>query len=89
MHEGDFSAAEMLRDRFAGERQLDWRRFIATAIGRGIPVPSMSASLGYFDAYRTERLPQNLIQAQRDFFGAHGYERTDKKGMFHTEWQQR
>jgi 6-phosphogluconate dehydrogenase len=53
---------------------------------RGIPVPAMSASLGYYDSYRTERLPANLLQAQRDYFGAHTYERTDKPGTFHTEW---
>ena len=46
----------------------------------------MSSALGYFDAYCSERLPTNLIQAQRDFFGAHTYQRTDKEGVFHTEW---
>jgi 6-phosphogluconate dehydrogenase len=74
--------------RFQGDRQLDWRRAITTAIGRGIPVPAMAASLAYYDALRRERLPQNLIQAQRDFFGAHGYERMDHEGMFHTEWEE-
>jgi len=73
--------------RFEGERQLDWRRVIAIGTGRGIPLPAMTASLAYYDALRRENLPQNLIQAQRDFFGAHTYERTDKKGSFHTEWE--
>ncbi len=53
----------------------------------GIPCPATSASLDYFDSYRAERLPANLIQGQRDFFGAHTYRRLDKPGTFHTEWQ--
>ena len=69
-----------------GTRQDAWRRVIATAIGSGIPTPAFSASLAYYDSYRRERLPANLIQAQRDFFGAHTYERTDKPGVFHTDW---
>jgi 6-phosphogluconate dehydrogenase len=72
--------------RFAGDRQLEWRRCIAIGTGRGIPLPAMCASLAYFDSFRRERLPQNLIAAQRDFFGAHGYERIDKPGTFHTHW---
>ena len=55
-----------------------------TAVGLGIPVLAMSASLAYFDAYRSERLPANLTQAQRDYFGAHTYRRVDKAGVFHT-----
>jgi 6-phosphogluconate dehydrogenase len=51
-------------------------------------VPAFSASLGYFDSYRQARLPSNLLQAQRDFFGAHTYERVDKPGVFHTEWME-
>ncbi len=51
-----------------------------------MPCPALSASLDYFDAYRQERLPANLIQGQRDFFGAHTYQRIDKPGIFHTEW---
>jgi 6-phosphogluconate dehydrogenase len=50
-------------------------------------MPAMSASLAYYDAYRSARLPANLIQAQRDYFGAHTYERTDRKGVFHSEWK--
>ena len=53
-----------------------------------MPVPAFSASLGYFDSYRSARLSSNLLQAQRDFFGAHTYERVDKAGVFHTEWMQ-
>lgn len=68
--------------------QHDWREVIATAQRAGISVPAFSASLGYFDAYRSAQLPQNLLQAQRDYFGAHTYERVDKAGSFHTEWMQ-
>jgi 6-phosphogluconate dehydrogenase len=67
-------------------RQEDWRFVIQSAIGMGIPVLAMSASLAYFDAYRSERLPANLTQAQRDYFGAHTYHRIDRQGSFHTEW---
>jgi 6-phosphogluconate dehydrogenase len=65
-----------------------WRRVIMTAIKLGIPVPAMASALEYFDAYRTDRLPANLLQAQRDYFGAHTYERVDKpRGeFFHTNW---
>ena len=68
------------------ERQEGWRRTIQAAVGAGVPVPAFSASLAYFDAYRSARLPANLIQAQRDYFGAHTYERLDRPGVFHTEW---
>ncbi|MBE9060455.1 NADP-dependent phosphogluconate dehydrogenase [cf. Phormidesmis sp. LEGE 11477] len=68
------------------DRQDAWREVIATAAKVGIPVPAFSASLDYFDSYRRGRLPQNLTQAQRDYFGAHTYQRTDKEGIFHTEW---
>ncbi|HEV8608072.1 MAG TPA: NADP-dependent phosphogluconate dehydrogenase [Tepidisphaeraceae bacterium] len=67
-------------------KQDAWRRVINVAISSGIPTPAFSASLAYYDSYRRERLPANLIQAQRDFFGAHTYERIDKPGVFHTEW---
>lgn len=70
------------------DRQSAWREVIATAATVGIPVPAFSASLDYFDSYRRSRLPQNLTQAQRDYFGAHTYERTDKDGFFHTEWME-
>ncbi|WP_409289125.1 NADP-dependent phosphogluconate dehydrogenase [Peribacillus sp. SCS-37] len=64
------------------------REVIGTAVAKGIPVPCFSAALAYFDSYRTETLPANLIQAQRDYFGAHTYERIDKEGTFHTEWME-
>ncbi|MED4989199.1 NADP-dependent phosphogluconate dehydrogenase [Parageobacillus toebii] len=62
------------------------REIIAIAVMRGIPVPAFSSALAYYDSYRMETLPANLIQAQRDYFGAHTYERVDKEGVFHTEW---
>ena len=68
--------------------QHNWRIAVAAAVQQGVAVPAFSASLGYFDSYRQARLPSNLLQAQRDFFGAHTYERVDKPGVFHTEWMQ-
>jgi 6-phosphogluconate dehydrogenase len=70
------------------EAQAGWRRVVANAVGAGIPVPAMSSALAFYDGYRLERLPANLIQAQRDYFGAHTYERTDRpRGeFFHTNW---
>ena len=68
------------------KNQSAWREVVKTAIDLGIPMLATSASLAYFDAYRSERLPTNLIQAQRDFFGAHTYRRVDKEGVFHTKW---
>lgn len=68
------------------DRQEAWREVVAMAAQLGVPVPAFSASLDYFDSYRRDRLPQNLTQAQRDYFGAHTYERVDKEGVFHTEW---
>ena len=67
--------------------QNNWRNAVSTAINHAVAVPAFSASLNYFDSYRSARLPANLLQAQRDFFGAHTYERIDKPGVFHTEWQ--
>lgn len=67
-------------------RQAALRRVVQVAVELGIPCLAMSASLGYFDAYRTARLPANLTQAQRDYFGAHTYRRIDKEGVFHSEW---
>jgi 6-phosphogluconate dehydrogenase len=69
------------------ESQAAWREVVKTAIDLGIPMMATAASLAYFDAYRSERLPANLIQAQRDFFGSHTYRRIDKEGVFHTEWE--
>lgn len=86
MFSGDMAAAENLRARFGREEQLRWRHVVAMGPLHAIPLPAMSASLSYYDAYRTERLPQNLIALQRDIFGAHGYERLDAEGSFHTQW---
>src|SRR5574341_615907 len=69
-------------------RQASWRFVVQTAVGMGIPVLALSASLAYFDAYRSERLPANLTQAQRDYFGAHTYRRVDREGVFHTGWKE-
>jgi len=66
--------------------QPKWRLVLSAAIKHGVAAPAFSASLAYFDSYRSARLPANLLQAQRDFFGAHTYERIDKPGVFHTEW---
>ncbi len=66
--------------------QTGWRQVVGTAARIGIPVPAFSAALNYYDSYRSERLPQNLLQAQRDYFGAHTYERIDRAGAFHTDW---
>lgn len=63
------------------------RHILVKAIQAGIPTPTFSAAIAYYDAYRSETLPANIIQAQRDFFGAHTYERTDKEGSFHFDWQ--
>ena len=70
------------------ENQQAWRKVVAMAVESGIPVPAFSSALAYYDSYRNERLPANLLQAQRDYFGAHTYERVDKpRGQFfHTEW---
>lgn len=83
---GDRSVLEEMKRMFAAERQVAWRHVVALGALRGIPLPAMSASLSYYDSYRTELLPQNLIQAQRDFFGAHTFERLDKPGAFHAQW---
>ena len=84
--------ANLLLDDFFKEvisrTQGAWRDVIAEAVKNGIPVPAFSSALAYYDSYRTERLPANLLQAQRDYFGAHTYERVDKpRGeFFHTNW---
>jgi 6-phosphogluconate dehydrogenase len=66
--------------------QMPWREVVATASRLGIPIPAFSSALSYYDSYRSARLGANLLQAQRDYFGAHTYERVDKDGFFHTEW---
>jgi 6-phosphogluconate dehydrogenase len=69
------------------EHQEDLRQVVCQAAESGVPTPGLMVSLGYLDAYRSAWLPANLIQAQRDYFGAHTYERVDAKGTFHTEWE--
>ena len=81
----------LLDDYFRGEiknSQKGWRTVVAAAARKGIPVPAFSTALAFFDQYRSASLPANLLQAQRDYFGAHTYERTDKpRGeFFHTNW---
>jgi 6-phosphogluconate dehydrogenase len=68
--------------------QAGWRRVVSKAVEAGIPIPAMSSALAFFDGYRHERLPANLLQAQRDYFGAHTYQRVDRpRGeYFHTNW---
>jgi 6-phosphogluconate dehydrogenase len=67
-------------------RQASWRQVVALGATHGLPLPATTTSLAYYDSLRTASLPANLIQAQRDYFGAHTYKRTDKDGDFHTEW---
>ena len=70
------------------EAQAGWRRVVQTAVANGVPVPAYASALSFYDSYRTEILPANLIQAQRDYFGAHTYERLDRERgeFFHTNW---
>jgi 6-phosphogluconate dehydrogenase len=70
------------------QAQDAWRNVVATAVRLGIPTPAFSAALAYYDGYRRDRLPANLLQAQRDYFGAHTFERLDQEGWFHAEWIQ-
>ncbi|GIO54021.1 phosphogluconate dehydrogenase (NADP(+)-dependent, decarboxylating) [Paenibacillus sp. SSG-1] len=63
-----------------------WRNVVSVAMQRGIPVPAFASALAYYDSYRTDRLPANLLQAQRDYFGAHTFQRVDKEGTFHFQW---
>ena len=69
------------------ENQGNLRKMVCTGVELGIPVPGFVSALAYYDAYRSAQLPANLIMAQRDYFGAHRYERTDAEGTFHTEWE--
>jgi 6-phosphogluconate dehydrogenase len=76
---------------FAGaikDASPSWRKVVATAVELGVPVPAFSSALSYYDGYRSPVLPANLLQAQRDFFGAHTYRRIDKEGIFHTQWEE-
>lgn len=69
-----------------GSYQQEWRDVVITALAAGIPVPGFASALSYYDSYRSDELPMNLLQAQRDYFGAHTYQRIDKEGTFHTQW---
>ena len=86
----DPSLVNLLLDRAfssaISERQDGWRFVVQTAAGLGIPLPAISDSLAYYDSYRSARLPANLTQAQRDYFGAHTYRRIDREGVQHTNW---
>ena len=86
----DPALANLMLDPFfasvLAESQDAWRLVLKTCRDLGIPTPAFNASLDYYDSYRRAVLPANLIQAQRDYFGAHTYERTDRPGTFHTEW---
>jgi len=89
-YERDPGLANLMLDPFFKDvlegSQKKWRHVVATAASLGYPIPAFSSALSYFDSYRRERLPANLIQAQRDYFGAHTYQRVDREGTFHTEW---
>jgi len=90
--DNDPSITNLLLDPFFKDKvekaQLGWRNVVSASVAGGIPVPAISSALGYFDGYRCENLPANLLQAQRDYFGAHTYERIDRpRGeFFHTNW---
>ncbi len=90
--EKNHSISNLLLDPFFSDKvdkaQAGWRNVVSAAVTYGIPVPAISSALGYFDGYRCEKLPANLLQAQRDYFGAHTYERIDKSRgeFFHTNW---
>ncbi|RED59306.1 NADP-dependent phosphogluconate dehydrogenase [Cohnella lupini] len=89
-YDRDPALKNLLLDEYFGEivknYQDAWRKVISIAVTRGIPVPAFASALAYYDSYRTERLPANLLQAQRDYFGAHTFERLDQKGSFHFQW---
>lgn len=91
-YDRDSELANLLLDPYFKEivenYQSALRQVIAVAIERGIPVPSFASAIAYYDSYRTETLPANLLQAQRDYFGAHTYQRIDKEGVFHTNWME-
>ncbi len=89
-YDRDPALANLLLDPYFKEivesYQTSLRKVLSLAMERGIPVPGFASALAYYDSYRTETLPANLLQAQRDYFGAHTYQRNDKEGVFHTEW---
>lgn len=89
-YEKDADLANLMLDDYFKEitdkYQQAVREVVAIAVQAGVPVPTFSSAITYYDSYRAERLPANLIQAQRDYFGAHTYERTDKEGIYHYSW---
>ncbi|GAA3314854.1 hypothetical protein GCM10020331_008460 [Ectobacillus funiculus] len=89
-YDRDSALANLLLDPYFKEivesYQAALRQVLTVAIECGIPVPSFASAIAYYDSYRTETLPANLLQAQRDYFGAHTYQRVDKEGIFHTNW---
>lgn len=91
-YDRDPALKNLLLDEYFGEIVMNyqdaWRKVISIAVTRGIPVPGFASALAYYDSYRTERLPANLLQAQRDYFGAHTFERVDKEGSFHFQWME-
>lgn len=86
----DVNLANLMVDKdFAvvlNEGQMAWRRIVSLGVANGIALPSMSSSLGYYDQYRRSRVPANLVQGLRDFFGGHTFQRVDREGTFHTLW---
>jgi 6-phosphogluconate dehydrogenase len=79
----------LMNDYFASviqKYEADWRAAVILGVSNGVALPTFSSALAYFDAYRTARLPASLTQGQRDYFGAHTYQRIDKEGVFHTQW---
>jgi 6-phosphogluconate dehydrogenase len=91
-YERNTALANLLLDPyFAGKLtayQPAWRSVVAAAVENGVPVPAFMSALSYFDSYRSATLPANLLQAQRDYFGAHTYRRVDREGVFHTHWKE-
>jgi 6-phosphogluconate dehydrogenase len=89
-YERDSGLANLMLDpHFAGlleHAQTAWREIVALGVRQGVPLPAFSSALAYYDSYRSAVLPANMIQAQRDYFGAHTYERVDREGTFHTDW---
>ena len=83
---GEPALGAVFQDRRSRKAQTAWRNVVTTAVRLGIPVPAFAAALAYYDGYRSERLPANLLQAQRDYFGAHTYNRIDREGVFHSDW---
>jgi 6-phosphogluconate dehydrogenase len=89
-YQRDAALANLLLDPYfsdiAAEYQRALREVVSTAVQAGIPVPTFASAIAYYDSYRSERLPANLLQAQRDLFGAHTFERIDAEGSFHADW---